>query len=174
VEPSTHDPPGNRSGAPEKSAVSSEYEYEYLPRLSIIFGSPSSLITIGISEASASAQILCTRSETKGILGDLERKLLRLALDKGAAVGEIHNSAVKLIESWRSRGICVEDFEQSGTLTLDSYGRKIVGFGKYAGARIGDLAHDYLKWMVGTPGIKTKYPDLVSAAAAILKRSGMR
>jgi hypothetical protein len=172
---STSDPPGNENGvALQSDAESCEYKHEYLPRLSIIFGSPSSLITIEISEASASVQILCRRDEAKGVLGDLERKLLRLALDKGAAIGEIRNSAVKLIESWRSRGICVEDFEENGTLLIDSYGSQIVGFGKYACERIGDCPSDYLGWMVDTPGIREKHPDVVRAALAVLKRRGMR
>jgi Putative quorum-sensing-regulated virulence factor len=139
----------------------------------LVFGNAASLITIEIDcEWSATVSMVCQRSQTSGLLDPRERKLLRLALDRAAEPGEIRNAAVKLIESWRCRGVAVEHFdEKTATLTIESdYARKIIGFGRYCGERIIDLPHDYLRWIVETPGIQEKYPDVVEAAAAVLKR----
>jgi hypothetical protein len=146
-------------------------------RLCILFGSESTLIRIEIDpDRPAKVKILSQRSMSSGcLLDEKERKLLRLALDKSVQPGELRNAASALVKSWRQRGVCVEDFdERTQTLTIESdYGRKIIGFGKFCGERIIDLPHDYLKWIVGTPGIQEKYPDVVEAALVVLKR-GMR
>jgi uncharacterized protein (DUF3820 family) len=112
------------------------------------------------------------RSQSSGVLDPRERKLLRLALDRAAQPGEIRTSAIKLIESWRMRGVCVEHFDQT-TATLTAaidYGNKIVPFGRYKGERLRDVPADYLKWLAETDNIRARYPDVVKAVREILKR----
>jgi hypothetical protein len=57
---------------------------------------------------------------------DVELKLLRLALNPAAAVGEIGTSAVKLIDSWRKRKLTPEEFSSGESDKIE-----------------------YLKWRVG-------------------------
>jgi hypothetical protein len=135
------------------------------------FGDESTQIEIRIADdAPATVSIESQRAQSCGLLQPLERKLLALALDRAAEPGEIRNCAQKLIESWRARGLVVEEFERKGERTIDSYGSRLVGFGQYQGHRVGDLPTDYLQWMVDTPGIRQRYPDIVEAAEAVLKR----
>lgn len=92
-------------------------------QLCIVFGDSASLIQIRIADDSpASVKILSRRAQSGGLLDERERKLLRLALDKAVAPGELRNCAEALIKSWRQRGVTVEDFDQKSQ-TFDNRGR---------------------------------------------------
>jgi hypothetical protein len=170
------------SGPPLNDAASganprpSDCIIHYPSRVCLVFGDCASRIEIAISaDGIAHVRMECRRALAPCLLDERERKLLRLALDKSVEPNELRNAAESLIKSWRTRGICVEDFDKnSETLRIDSYGSRIIGFGRYEGQRVGDLPRDYLRWLSETDSIKNRYPDIAQAASAVLKRGMAR
>jgi hypothetical protein len=87
-----------------------------------------------------------------GIFTPTETKLLRLGLDPAAHEGEIDNCAVKLVRSWRKRGLTPEQivasFAQKTQALRDLSAARgyVVSFGKYRGRTVGEVPKWYLKW----------------------------
>ena len=77
-------------------------------------------------------------------MDDIEIKLLRLALDKGAPEGEYSNAAVKLISRMRARHATVEDFYKS----REYHAREIMPFGKYKCEYIDEIPFSCLVWVL--------------------------
>ena len=84
------------------------------------------------------------------MLNDTEIKLLRLALDKGAATGEIDNAAVMFVRKLRERGISADDFinQMSEENNIVQCRRTKMTFGKYEGEMLADIPLDYLIWVL--------------------------
>lgn len=86
------------------------------------------------------------------MLNDVEMKLLRLALDKGAFEDEADNAAVLLIHKLRGRNASADEiisnpqFEVTGNISV--YGRVRMPFGKYRGEILADIPGDYLLWLL--------------------------
>jgi hypothetical protein len=91
-------------------------------------------------------------------LSDLERKLLTLAFDPSASVGESMNALRVIFRNW------VEKYPDGHALVKDlesrevrekiiyrsaesPYGNLILNFGKYRGKAIGDVPVEYLIWV---------------------------
>jgi hypothetical protein len=118
------------------------------------------------------------------VLPEKEEKLLRLALDRAAAPGEIQNCAIKLIESWRKRKATVEDFTDAPAANHRSngasakketdYGEIIMHFGKHKGNCLCDIPRSYLSWLLGwmreTPEKAEKFKDLIKQVEAFLRQ----
>lgn len=84
---------------------------------------------------------------------EIEMKLLRLALDKGAYEGEADNAAVMFIRKLRERNMTVEELfgQASQTSPLKSKcGNEVMTFGKYKGEMIKDVPQNYLIWVLNT------------------------
>jgi hypothetical protein len=91
-------------------------------------------------------------------LGDMERKLLRLALSPSAQGGEITTSAIKLINTLRARGVesnAIENaLEGSGAenavpvISRPDWGMTALSFGKHKGEMLMDIAPSYLRWVL--------------------------
>src|SRR5262245_33757907 len=85
---------------------------------------------------------------------ETEAKLLRLALDHAARGGEIETSAIKLIESWRRRGLSAETLlAPSAAISPPSRstfspGDMLMPFGKYHGLPLRKLKASYLRWVL--------------------------
>jgi Putative quorum-sensing-regulated virulence factor len=90
-------------------------------------------------------------------LGDMERKLLRLALSPSAQ-GEITTSAIKLINTLRARGVesgAIENaLEGSGeentfpVISRPDWGMTMLSFGKHKGEMLMDIPPSYLRWVL--------------------------
>jgi len=80
-------------------------------------------------------------------LTDIELKLLRLALDKGAYEGEADNAVVMFVRKLRERNIKADDlFGQ--TPAISKCGNEKMTFGKYRDEMIRNVPVDYLIWAV--------------------------
>jgi uncharacterized protein (DUF3820 family) len=84
-----------------------------------------------------------------------EARLLRLALNDGAQVGEIQNSAVMLIKNLRRRGMRPEALilgselaaqEEQLSAALDRARRRVMPFGRYKGRQLQAIEENYLRW----------------------------
>ena len=85
-------------------------------------------------------------------LTDIEMKLLRLALDKGAYDGEAANAAVMLVRKLRERGATADGLfggaSYSSSKAITNYGDTKMTFGKYRDEMIKDIPISYLVWAV--------------------------
>ncbi|MDR1753414.1 MAG: DUF3820 family protein [Eubacterium sp.] len=89
------------------------------------------------------------------MLTDIETKLLRLALDKGAYEGEANTAAIMFIRKLRERGANTDDlFIQPHTQIkrqyrdISVYGYQRMPFGKYKGEMLYNIPRDYLIWVL--------------------------
>jgi hypothetical protein len=92
------------------------------------------------------------------MLGEMERKLLRLALSPSAQGGEVTTSAIKLINTLRARGVessAIENaLEGSGAenmvavLSRPDWGMTMLSFGKHKGEMLMDIPPSYLRWLL--------------------------
>jgi hypothetical protein len=101
-----------------------------------------------------------------------EEKLLRLALDRAARGGEIETSAIKLIQSWRRRGLAPEALltpsnpcPRPSRSTL-SPGDMLLPFGKYRGLPLRKIKSSYLRWLLSN--CTDLQPELEQAIRAVL------
>jgi hypothetical protein len=89
-------------------------------------------------------------------LGDMERKLLRLALNPSSRGGEITTSAIKLINALRARGVessTIENALESGgdgeiaaRMSKPDWGLVQMPWGKHKGSMLMDISPSYLRW----------------------------
>jgi hypothetical protein len=87
-----------------------------------------------------------------------ERKLLLLAFDPAASVGESANALRALFKNWLIRypdgHALVKDLETGEVRervvfrSESPYGEVVLGFGKYRGEAIKDVPVDYLLWIL--------------------------
>jgi hypothetical protein len=89
-------------------------------------------------------------------LSELQRKLIRLALDPAAHPGEIQNCAIKLIESWRREGKHPEEIFGDDKPALAAayqywapdYGLCTMRFGKHKEKQFKDIPPSYFRWLL--------------------------
>lgn len=81
------------------------------------------------------------------ILTNTERKLLTLALDPSAAVGEVENSSLMFVASLRKRNMDAYTFLASlSEGSEDNLGTCRMPFGKHKGKMLREIPIDYLLW----------------------------
>jgi hypothetical protein len=85
------------------------------------------------------------------MLTDTETKMMRLALDPGAKVGEIQNAAVMFFNSLRKRGITFDILngkpQSQPQQQKQQHRPKIMPFGKHRGMEFDDIDPSYLRWV---------------------------
>lgn len=114
-------------------------------------------------------------------LSPLESKLLHLALNKAAAMGEVENSARMLIESLRRRDVQASDIEQA--LSLEPLaikplrpdpGLTVMLWGRHKGKIIADVPPRDLRraveWARRTEGVAEKFATFISDVEAFLQQ----
>ena len=80
-------------------------------------------------------------------LSDVEMKLLRLALDKGAYEGESDTAAVMFVRKLRERGVRADElFGNASSTAVTEYGNVKMTFGKYKNEMLKDIPISYLVW----------------------------
>lgn len=97
-------------------------------------------------------------------LSELQRKLIRLALDPAAEPGEIRNCAIKLIALWRKEGMTAEEvfgndaqaIQQAQTYWAPDYGLCVLRFGKHKDKEFKDIPPSYFHWLL--PELRKKGP----------------
>jgi hypothetical protein len=105
-------------------------------------------------------------------LTEVEAKLLRLALDRAARGGEIETSAIKLIESWRRRGLLAETLlapsaaQHPPSRSAFSPGDVLMPFGKCRGLPLRRVKTHYLRWVL--ENCEDLQPELERAIRAVL------
>lgn len=117
-------------------------------------------------------------------LTDLERQLLRLALCSSAQGGEITTSALKLIKSWRDRGVESSSIETAFEgnaaeppvqLSKPDWGLTRMPFGKRRGEMFMNLQPSYLRfmsrWINEAPDRASKFKDLANAIDQFLNQA---
>jgi hypothetical protein len=103
---------------------------------------------------------------------EVEAKLLRLALDRAARGGEIQTSAIKLIESWRRRGLSAEtllalsDAQHPSSRSTFSPADVLMPFGKCRGFPLRKIKASYLRWVL--ENCEDLQPELERAIRAVL------
>jgi hypothetical protein len=86
------------------------------------------------------------------VLTEVEEKLIRLACDHAATENEADVCGIKLIRSFRKRGLAAEQvvaaFTQSTWATRELMAARgyVVDFGKYKGKTVGEVSPRYLMW----------------------------
>jgi uncharacterized protein (DUF3820 family) len=82
----------------------------------------------------------------------VEQKLLRLACDRAATEHEADVCGIKLVRSWRRRGVDAEriigQFCVATQMSRDLMAARgyVVNFGKYRGRTVGECPPNYLRW----------------------------
>jgi hypothetical protein len=102
----------------------------------------------------AVSQSMTTCTAEGSVFNSLERKLIALALDEAAAVGEVQNSALMLIQSLRRRGMRPEALILGSQLLAPSLShtplerarRLKIPFGRHKGRRLDVIEPSYLRW----------------------------
>jgi len=103
---------------------------------------------------------------------EVEAKLLRLALDRAARGGEIETSAIKLVESWRRRGLSAETLLEPDAASLSasrsgfSPADVLMPFGKCRGLPLRKIKTSYLRWVL--KNCEDLQPELERAIRAVL------
>jgi Putative quorum-sensing-regulated virulence factor len=109
-----------------------------------------------------------------GVFTSTDEKLLCLALDPAARSGEISSTAVKLIESFRRRGVKAEQIivgsELAEKTPLQRAEAVRLNFGKYKGKAIAEVPADYLRWVL--ENVSNLSPAQRSAIRLILAAGG--
>jgi len=118
-------------------------------------------------------------------LSELERRLVRLALDSSAQGGEISTSATKLIKSLRSRGIDgfvllnaleggTDGAEAAVQMSRPDWRLTVCPFKKHRGEMLRNIPPSYLRWILGwikeAPDRAAKFKDFVHAAEQFLQQ----
>jgi uncharacterized protein (DUF3820 family) len=83
------------------------------------------------------------------MLTEMEMKLMRLALDPSAQVGEVQNAAVMFFNSLRKRGITYDFLNGAAKQSKppQKYKTRIMPFGKHKGMEFDDIEPNYLRWV---------------------------
>jgi hypothetical protein len=92
-------------------------------------------------------------AEASPVFNEREQKLIWLGLNEAAEPGEVRNSAVKLLESLRRRGMRPETLILGSQLkeperppsALQQPRRRVMPFGKHRGRRLGAIEPSYLR-----------------------------
>jgi hypothetical protein len=118
------------------------------------------------------------------MLTEKELKLIRLALNPGAADGEWSNAAVMFFRSARARSAGPEEFGGNGSSALvpfpvpptqPDWGLTVFPHGKHKGELFKDMSPSYLSWYRGwildDPERSKKMKNLAKAIEAFLKQS---
>jgi len=116
-------------------------------------------------------------------LTDLGRQLLRPALCSSAQGGEITTSALKLIKSWRDRGVessSIETaFEGSAAelpvqLSKPDHGLNMMPFGRHKGELFMDIPpydlRSTLRWINEAPDRAQRFKDLAQSIEQFLQQ----
>jgi Putative quorum-sensing-regulated virulence factor len=118
-------------------------------------------------------------------LSELERRLVRLALDSSAQGGEISTSATKLIKSLRSRGVDgsvllnaleggTDGAEVAVRMSRPDWGLTVMPWGKFKGQMFADIQPDYLRWaqqwILEDEKRAARFKDLAYAIEQFLKQ----
>jgi len=87
------------------------------------------------------------------MLTDIENKLLRLALDKGAYSGEADSAAIMFIRKLRERGASADELinkldSSKSIQDIPKYKLRAMPFGKYKGELLMYIPEDYLEWVL--------------------------
>ena len=114
-------------------------------------------------------------------LTSLEAKLFSLVLDPNAAQGEVVTGAQKLIESWRKRGVTVQQFTEPAWEGLPvkqsapDFGLCTMLWGKNKGKFFMDVSPSELrsaaKWASSMPDTARKFADFISNVEKFLAHS---
>ena len=105
------------------------------------------------------------------MLNDIEMKLLRLALDKGAYEGEADNAAIMFIRKLRERNVKADDLfyksnSEKSSRHITSWHYYKMPFGKYKNKMLMDIPEDYLLWVL--QNCRSVKPDLRNAIENII------
>ena len=114
-------------------------------------------------------------------LSPLESKLLHLALNKAAAMGEVENSARMLIESLRRRDVQASDIEQALSLEplpmkqlRPDFGLTRFPWGPNKGRPLVDVSprdlRSAISWARRTPGVAEKFADFIHDVEQFLQQ----
>jgi hypothetical protein len=109
-----------------------------------------------------------------------EQKLIALALDEAAAVGEVQNSAIMLIQSLRKRGMRPEALILGSELRapsrldtpLERARRRTMPFGRNRGRRLDCIEPSYLQWVLDEADYASL--ELKEAIRLVLAAGGAR
>ena len=115
-------------------------------------------------------------------LSPLESKLLHLALNKAAAMGEIENSARMLISSWRQRGVNAAEIEQALSKEpieikplKPDFGLTVMRWGKHKGRIFADMPprdlRSAVQWAKSVPDVARKFATFIHDAEAFLNQT---
>lgn len=102
------------------------------------------------SKKESSTKKSSVQTQTLQGLTDMEIKLLRLALDKGAYEGEADNAAIMFVRKLRERGAKADELFDNASAAVTKYGNTKMTFGKYRNQQIKNIPISYLVWAVNT------------------------